>query len=102
MDKRFDFYQEMEDQQQDLIEQYGESAAQYWVEDDFDGEFCNPPQYRWSADQDPTVYQGTVHAYYMIYAYDPRQRYCCANIISVHFVLIFVVTIHRYGGFLLS
>ena len=48
MDKRFDFYQEMEDQQQDLIEQYGESAAQYWVEDDFDGEFCNPPQYRWS------------------------------------------------------
>ena len=45
MDKRFDFYQEMEDQQQDLIDQYGESAK-YWVEDDFDGEFCNPPQYR--------------------------------------------------------
>ena len=44
----FNFKVELEDQKQELIEQYGdEIAVQQWDDDDiYDGEYCNPPSYR--------------------------------------------------------
>ena len=47
----FNFKVELEDQKKELIEQYGdEIAVQQWDDDDiYDGEYCNPPSYRWSA-----------------------------------------------------
>ena len=47
----FNFKVELEDQRKELIEQYGEEiAVHHWNDDDiYDGEYCNPPSYRWSA-----------------------------------------------------
>jgi len=47
----FNFKEELEDQKKELVEQYGEQIAAYhWNGEDFyDGEYCNPPSYRWSA-----------------------------------------------------
>ena len=46
----FNFKVELEDQRKELIEQYGEDiAVHHWTDDDiYDGEYCNPPSYRWS------------------------------------------------------
>ena len=46
----FNFKEELEDQKKELVEQYGEQIAAYhWNGEDFyDGEYCNPPSYRWS------------------------------------------------------
>ena len=45
----FDFQKEIEEQKKQLIEQYGEDAADlHWSgEDYYDGENINPPSYRW-------------------------------------------------------
>ena len=47
----FNFKEELEDQKKELVEQYGEDIAVHrWNDDDiYDGEYCNPPSYRWSA-----------------------------------------------------
>ena len=47
----FNFKVELEDQKKELVEQYGEDiAVHHWTDDDiYDGEYCNPPSYRWSA-----------------------------------------------------
>ena len=47
----FNFKVELEDQRKELVEQYGEEiAVHHWNDDDiYDGEYCNPPSYRWSA-----------------------------------------------------
>ena len=45
----FNFQEELEEQLQELIEKYGEDhATKYWIDDYYDGEYCNPPVYRWS------------------------------------------------------
>jgi len=43
----FNFQEELEDQLKELIEKYGEDhATKYWIDDYYDGEYCNPPVYR--------------------------------------------------------
>ena len=43
----FNFQEELEDQLKELIEKYGEDhASKYWIDDYYDGEYCNPPVYR--------------------------------------------------------
>ena len=49
----FNFQEELEEQLQELIEKYGEDyATKYWIDDYYDGEYCNPPVYRWSVSLD--------------------------------------------------
>ena len=47
----FNFKEELEDQKKEFVEQYGvEIASYHWNgEDYYDGEYCNPPSYRWSS-----------------------------------------------------
>ena len=45
----FNFQQEIEDQLREIREQYGdEGLMDYLYQDYYDGEYCNPPLYRWS------------------------------------------------------
>ena len=45
----FNFQQEIEDQLREIREQYGdEGLMEYLDQDYYDGEYCNPPLYRWS------------------------------------------------------
>ena len=54
----FNFQEELEEQLQELIEKYGEDyASKYWIDDYYDGEYCNPPVYRWSALDASAVWQ---------------------------------------------
>ena len=54
----FNFQEELEEQLQELIEKYGEDhASKYWIDDYYDGEYCNPPVYRWSALDAAAVWQ---------------------------------------------
>ena len=49
MDNKVTIYdQELQDQQKELVETYGDIiGSQRWIEDDYyDGEYCNPPSYR--------------------------------------------------------
>ena len=61
----FNFQEELEEQLQELIEKYGEDyATKYWIDDYYDGEYCNPPVYRWSALDASAVWQfDYCHAY---------------------------------------
>ena len=46
----FNFQQEIEDQLREIREQYGdEGLMEYLDQDYYDGEYCNPPLYRWSS-----------------------------------------------------
>ena len=46
----FNFQEEIEDQLREIREQYGdEGLMEYLDQDYYDGEYCNPPLYRWSA-----------------------------------------------------
>ena len=45
----FNFQQEIEDQLSEIREQYGEEVLKELLDQDYyDGEYCNPPVYRWS------------------------------------------------------
>ena len=49
----FNFQQEIEDQLREIREQYGdEGLKEYLDQDYYDGEYCNPPVYRWSRSSD--------------------------------------------------
>ena len=49
----FNFQQEIEDQLREIREQYGdEGLMEYLDQDYYDGEYCNPPVYRWSVSLD--------------------------------------------------
>ena len=46
----FNFQQEIEDQLREIREQYGEEVLKELLDQDYyDGEYCNPPVYRWSS-----------------------------------------------------
>ena len=45
----FNFQQEIEDQLREIREQYGDQVLKEYLDQDYyDGEYCNPPLYRWS------------------------------------------------------
>ena len=45
----FNFQQEIEDQLREIREQYGDEVLKEYLDQDYyDGEYCNPPLYRWS------------------------------------------------------
>ena len=45
----FNFQQEIEDQLREIKEQYGDQVLKEVLDQDYyDGEYCNPPVYRWS------------------------------------------------------
>ena len=49
----FNFQQEIEDQLREIKEQYGDQVLKEVLDQDYyDGEYCNPPVYRWSAGLD--------------------------------------------------
>ena len=49
----FNFQQEIEDQLSEIREQYGEEVLKELLDQDYyDGEYCNPPVYRWSRPAD--------------------------------------------------
>jgi len=60
----FNFQQEIEDQLREIREQYGDEVLKEFLDQDYyDGEYCNPPVYRWSPvgrsgwrDSNQTVY----------------------------------------------
>ena len=46
----FNFQQEIEDQLREIKEQYGDQVLKEVLDQDYyDGEYCNPPVYRWSS-----------------------------------------------------
>ena len=46
----FNFQQEIEDQLREIREQYGDEVLKEFLDQDYyDGEYCNPPVYRWSS-----------------------------------------------------
>ena len=63
MDNKVSFFdQELQDQCKELVEVYGETiGSQLWIDDDYyDGEYCNPPSYRWSTVLVPVYKVSTV------------------------------------------
>ena len=53
----FNFQQEIEDQLREIKEQYGDQVLKEVLQelldqDYYDGEYCNPPVYRWSRPAD--------------------------------------------------
>ena len=63
MDNKITFFdQELQDQCKELVEVYGETiGSQLWIDDDYyDGEYCNPPSYRWSTALVPVYKVSTV------------------------------------------
>ncbi len=49
----FNFQQEIEDQLREIREQYGDEVLKEYLDQDYyDGEYCNPPLYRWSRSSD--------------------------------------------------
>ena len=63
MDNKVTFFdQELQDQHKELIETYGDIiGSQRWIDDDYyDGEYCNPPSYRWSTALVPVYEVSTV------------------------------------------
>ena len=54
----FNFQQEIEDQLREIKEQYGDQVLKEVLDQDYyDGEYCNPPVYRWSSGRSCCVCQ---------------------------------------------
>ena len=54
----FNFQQEIEDQLREIREQYGEEVLKELLDQDYyDGEYCNPPVYRWSSGMERLTWQ---------------------------------------------
>ena len=54
----FNFQQEIEDQLREIREQYGDEVLKEILDQDhYDGEYCNPPVYRWSSGTDQLMCQ---------------------------------------------
>ena len=73
----FNFKEELEDQKKELVEQYGEQIAAYhWNGEDFyDGEYCNPPSYRWSSHLVTVCWSHTVSwIFYQLHVPQPVEK----------------------------